>query len=187
MSSKFSPNLWLSKCVPVVKNANSDKGSISFRIRNTGERAQSIRALRSPPGNSVTCWHLRTPGLGHLLKLNQSVLTHHEGNSLRVWWSPRLCPSCPDYALLDHGSRLLGMCAQLLSCFGLFVTLWTIAHQAPLSVGSSRQELWSGLPFPSPGNLPNPRIEPMIPKSPALQVGSLLWTHQGSLKGGPCK
>ena len=49
-------------------------------------------------------------------------------------------------------------------------TPWTIASQAPLSKGFSRQEYWSGLPFPSPGDLPNIGIEPT---SPALQVDSL--------------
>ena len=42
----------------------------------------------------------------------------------------------------------------------LFATPWTVAHQAPPSIGFSRQEYWSGLPFPSPGDLPNPGIEP---------------------------
>ena len=46
-----------------------------------------------------------------------------------------------------------------LSCVLLFVTLWTVAHQAPPSMGFSRQEYWSGLPVPSPGNLPDPGIE----------------------------
>ena len=50
------------------------------------------------------------------------------------------------------------------------VTPWTGAHQAPVSMGFSRREYWSGLPFPSPGDLPDPEIEP---KSPALQAGSL--------------
>ena len=50
-----------------------------------------------------------------------------------------------------------------LSCVRLFVTPWTVAHQAPLSMGFSRQEYWSGLPFPSPGHLPDPGIEPMFP------------------------
>ena len=59
-----------------------------------------------------------------------------------------------------------------------FVTLWTVAHQAPLSMRFHRQEHWSGLPFPSPGDLPNPGIEPM---SPARQVDSLPLSHQGSL------
>ena len=50
-------------------------------------------------------------------------------------------------------------------------TPWTVAHQAPLSMGFSRQEYWSGLPFPSPGDLPKPGIGP---GSPALQADALL-------------
>ena len=50
----------------------------------------------------------------------------------------------------------------------LFVTAWTVAHHAPWSMGFPRQEYWSGLPFPSPGNLPNPGIKAM---SPALVAG----------------
>ena len=53
----------------------------------------------------------------------------------------------------------------------LCVTLWTVAHQAPLSVGFSRQEYWSGLPFPSPGDFPYPGIEPGSRTSPALAGG----------------
>ena len=50
----------------------------------------------------------------------------------------------------------------------LFATLWTITHQVPLSMGFSRQEYWSGLPCPPPGDLPNPGIEPASLESPAL-------------------
>ena len=50
----------------------------------------------------------------------------------------------------------------------LVVTPWTVAHQAPLSMGFSRQEYWSGLPFHSPGNLPDPEIKPASLMSPAL-------------------
>ena len=57
-----------------------------------------------------------------------------------------------------------------LSRVRLFATPWTVAYQAPPSMGFSRQEYWSGLPFPSPGDLPNPGIEP---GSPVLQVDSL--------------
>ena len=57
-----------------------------------------------------------------------------------------------------------------LSCVHLFATPWIVAYQAPLSMGFSRQEYWSGLPFPSPGDLPDPGIKP---GSPALQVDSL--------------
>ena len=58
-----------------------------------------------------------------------------------------------------------------------FVTVWTVAHQAPLSMGFSRQEYWHGLPFPSPGDLPNPETKSM---SPELQVDSLPLSHQGN-------
>ena len=52
---------------------------------------------------------------------------------------------------------------RVLSCVLLFVTPWTVARQAPLLMGFSRQEYWSGLPFPSPGDLPNPGIKPVSP------------------------
>ena len=58
-----------------------------------------------------------------------------------------------------------------LSCVRLFATTWTVPHQAPLSMGFSRQEYWSGLSFPSPGDLPDPGIEP---GSPALQADTLI-------------
>ena len=57
-----------------------------------------------------------------------------------------------------------------LSHIQLFATPWTVAHQAPPSMEFSRQEYWSGLPFPSPGDLPDPRIEL---QSPAVQVDAL--------------
>ena len=52
----------------------------------------------------------------------------------------------------------------------LFATPWTVAYQAPLSMKFSRQEYWSGLPYPSPGDLPDPGIKPMFP---ALQADTL--------------
>ena len=52
-----------------------------------------------------------------------------------------------------------------------FATPRNVAHQAPLSMGFPRQEYWSGLPFPSPGDLPNPEIEPTSLEPPALAVG----------------
>ena len=64
----------------------------------------------------------------------------------------------------------------MLSRARLFATPWTAVHQVPLSIRFSRQRYWSGLPFPSPGDLPNPGIEP---GSPALQADSLLTELQG--------
>ena len=67
---------------------------------------------------------------------------------------------------------------KLLSRVQLSVTPWTVVYQAPLSMGFSRQGYWGGLPFPSPGNLCNPGIEP---GSLALQADSLLTEPQGKL------
>jgi len=60
---------------------------------------------------------------------------------------------------------------KLLGCVRLFATPWTVAYQTPQSMEFSRQEYWSGLPFPSPGDFPNPGIEPC---SPELQADALL-------------
>ena len=62
------------------------------------------------------------------------------------------------------------MRVKSLSGVRLFVTPWTVVYQAPPSMGFSRQEYWSGLPFPSPGNLPDPGIEP---RSPSFQADAL--------------
>ena len=73
------------------------------------------------------------------------------------------------------------MYAFILSHFSrvqLFVTLWTVAHQAPLTLGFSRQQYWSGLPFPPPGDRPDPGTEP---GPPALQADSLPSESPGKL------
>ena len=69
-----------------------------------------------------------------------------------------------------HELSLLWSEVKSLSRVQLFVTPWTVACQAPLSMGFSRQEYWSGLPFPSPGDLPDPGIKP---RSPALEADAL--------------
>ena len=70
--------------------------------------------------------------------------------------------------MLSILSPALGGVARVLSYVRLFETPWTAAHQAPLSVEFSRQEYWSGLPFPTPGDLPDPENEPKSVVSPAL-------------------
>ena len=68
-----------------------------------------------------------------------------------------------------------------LSWVWLFATPWTVAYQAPLSMGFSRQEYWSGLPFPSPGDLLDPGIEP---GSPSLQADALTSEPPGKPRSG---
>ena len=73
--------------------------------------------------------------------------------------------------------------SKLPSCVLLFVASWTVAHQAALSMGFPRQEYWSGLPFSSPWDLPNPGIEP----TPSALAGRFFNTepHQGRPKEAP--
>ena len=66
---------------------------------------------------------------------------------------------------------------KLLSRVRLFAIPWTVVYQASLSMGFSKQEYWSGVPFPTPGDLPDPGIEP---RSPELQADALPSEHQGS-------
>ena len=88
------------------------------------------------------------------------------------WKRGVLTTGPPGRFLLDFFKPFLHVC--MLSCHSgvqLFATLWTVACQAPLSMGFSRQEHWSGLPGPPPGDLSNPGIEPTSLMSPPLAVG----------------
>ena len=72
------------------------------------------------------------------------------------------------------------MCVQSFSHVQLFLTPWTVVCQAPLSTGSARQEYWSGLPYPIPGDIPDPRMKPTSPASSDWQVDSLPLHHLGN-------
>ena len=97
------------------------------------------------------------------------VLKRARNDKQRDWWD-----KCDG---MNFGQFQLELLIESLSHVRLFVTPWTTAHQAPLSMGFSRQEYWSGWPCPPPGDLPDPGIEPL---SPALQVDSLSLSHQES-------
>ena len=73
----------------------------------------------------------------------------------------------------DIQKHRMSVRAESLNRVQLSVTPWTVAHQAPLPMGFSRQEYRSGLPFPPSGDLPDPGIQPTSSVSPALQAGSL--------------
>ena len=64
-----------------------------------------------------------------------------------------------------------------------FCNPWTVAHQAHLCMGFPREEYWRGLPFPPPGDLPDPGIKPASPEFPALQADSLQLNHGGEAHG----
>ena len=80
--------------------------------------------------------------------------------------------------ILTNIYSLYCVCVQSLSRVQLFVTLWTIAHEVPLSMGFSQQEYWSGLPFSSSRGSSNPGMEPSSPSSPSLPVDCLPLYHR---------
>ena len=97
-----------------------------------------------------------------------------EFENFPTWWLYAASVFIGHCILSESGIFLKALHVCLLSRFSrvwLFATLWTVACQAPLSMGFSRQEYWSGLPCPPPGNLPNPGTEPMSLMSPALAGG----------------
>ena len=87
-----------------------------------------------------------------------SALKHEyiPSRALTTVWYPQPC-SIVWYYHIGHTKKLK---VKSITRVQLFATLWTVAHQAPPSMGFPRQEYWNGLPFPSPGDLPGPRIEP---------------------------
>ena len=100
------------------------------------------------------------------IKLQNIQIAHTAQNWKNKQPSWKMCRSSKQTFL----QRRHEVKAMLLSRVQLFATPWTVAYQAPLSMGFSRQEYWSELPFPSPGNLPDPGIKP---RSPALQTDAL--------------
>ena len=102
---------------------------------------------------------------------NRSFITHScRYNCCHPLWSILCHFILLIYVTVSRGWKVKKKKCQSLSCIWIFATPWTIASQAPLSMEFSRQEYWSGLPFPSPGDLPHPGIEL---RSPALQMDSL--------------
>ena len=83
-------------------------------------------------------------------------------HSLRIWFMYRELHKVPRILDLEDEKDWITLFFNMVNCVRLFVTPWSVAHQAPLSMGFSRQEYWSGLPFPSPGDLPDPGIEPSL-------------------------
>ena len=116
-----------------------------------------------PWGSSPSCpWILS----------GSELLSHHTWPYLQDEVQVQI-PFLPK-AFPDSFNSSLCVCAKSLSRVWLCATPWTIAPQAPLSVEFSRQEYWSGLPFPPPGDLPNPGFKP---ESPTLQADSLPLSH----------
>ena len=108
-------------------------------------------------------------------KVQPLLLTLDEGYLLTATLPDLQCGICTIFLMV----HVLCVCAQFLSHVLLFVTPWTVACEAPLSMAYFQREYWTGLPFPPLGDLPNPGIKPASPASLALQADSLPLSHQG--------
>ena len=118
-----------------------------------------VRAFSTQPSRVI---------FGPLYNKSPFKSIHWQMKKINVWrknFFPQILTNCLSFNLVKDSVSV-----KSLNCVQLFVTPWTVAHQAPLSMEFFRQEYWSGLPFPSPGDLPNPGIEP---GSPALQTDAL--------------
>ena len=121
------------------------------------------------------------------LKGSYAIFTHgqHDYPDTAPQEVPLMMPSCPRPGILISSQGFWCLtCRSVRHYFpsvmsDSFATPWTVAHQVPLSMGFSRQECWSGLPFPCPGDLPDPGIEP---GSPALQADALPSEPSGKLR-----
>ena len=107
-----------------------------------------------------------------------------EKGTLAASWTFLQSEACPWYSSVraQYGYGTVCVCARVLSHIPLFATPWTIAHKAALSMEISRQEYWSGLPFPSPEDLPSPGIKPMSLVSLAVAG----WFFTTVSPGHPC-
>ena len=100
----------------------------------------------------------------------------------KSWYSQKVSHSQWDRSFSKHLNLVLYFCmyAQSLSCVWLLAAPWTVAHKAPLSMEFSRQEYWSGLPFPPSGDLPTQGSNLRLLQLLHCQVGSLPLAHLGS-------
>ena len=143
---------------------------ISYRLE--GVLVRRFQCSRAAPrielvGHGVNDWLESGKQLGWVYNIGKETQDSR--------WSPTECAT----GMYTQELKLRGkycslyplLCAQSLGHVQVFASPWTVACQAPLSVRSSRQEYQNGLPLSTPGDIPNPRFEPVSPVSPALAGG----------------
>ena len=153
----------------LVSSLKRERGNIKVLLfcrkrEQEGWTCLPIKILNNPR-HSCTNEQFPSQDNRYIFKIIKEICHHQEEND-----SSTTKLTSMEYYGLCGCVRVCGcvcVCVIAQSC----LTPWTVAHQAPLSMEFSRQEYWSGLPFPSPGDLPDPGVKP---RSPAFQVDSLL-------------
>ena len=172
--------MWWSRLWYCPRCEGPDRG----RVQESRERAGEVTVKRSgrqlnrrkEPGKYThPGFPLSLDSMDMGLGRPRQLVMDREGWCVAVHGATKSQTRLSDWTELNSrsaGASLIApcVCVKSLSRVQLFATPWTVTSQAPLSMGFSRQEYWSGLPFPSPGDLPNPGIEP---RSPALQADAL--------------
>ena len=157
-----APLLWIHQC---SHWGQTPQGALSQWLRTVPSRF-----LPDTEFLGLTIWVLQFPKFSSMAKTFLEIHFFFFKEYIEI--------SLPYNSVFIYSKVIQLRCCFLVPCpVWLCETPWTEARQAPLSMGSSRQEYWSRLPFPSPGDLPDPGIEP---RSPALQAKSLPLSHQGS-------
>ena len=168
-----------------VAKSSAQHTTVYYKSKGT---QRGLNCKFSKAGNMTLSVH-------HLILSRVQCLAHNRSlvmnKTYRLLWSPyswslvygsdMVSGNFQRAELIDHTFCLESLCVYSFSCVWLFVTPWTIAHQAPLSMGFSRQEYWSALPLPLPRNLPNPGVKPESHAFPALAADSLPLSHLRSL------
>ena len=153
----------------ILRQSARMKGLSGESREHLSRGGQVIRIREQPPKGTLWTWFPQRclwlkPAGKHRETVNMSPL---EGKGADAFLHQH--PRVTGWVLPPESGEEVKWKCWLFSRDPLFATPWTIACQAPLSMEFSRQEYWSGLPFPTPGDLPNPGIEP---RSPALQADS---------------
>ena len=140
----------------------------------------------SPPGSSIHGilqvrileWVAISFSRGSSRSRNQTRVSRIAGGRFNLWATRDRTKSWYNLSRKQWSLKCVCVCVFVhsLSCVWIFATPWTVAYKAPLSMEFSKQEYSSGLPFPSPGDLPDPGIEP---RSPTLQADTLLSESPG--------
>ena len=150
---------------------------------STGGERETRKVKEATKGVFISRLSLRTAGpqsTGDTLKICVELISNISQWVTENWsiFRPCLEPNCLRVALSAH-------VLSRFSCVRLCATLWTVAHQPPLSIVFSRPEYWSGLPWPPPGDLPDPRIKSVSLMSPALAGGFLTTSTTWEAWGWP--
>ena len=155
------------------------------RFRILWERYQGASLIAQLVKNLPAMQETWFRSLGQEDPLEKEMATHSNTRAWRIPWAeePGWCGPWDHKELekeeqkfpkISRRKEIIKIWAEIIE-----TEIWTVAYQAPLSMGFSRQECWSGLPFPSPGDLPDPGIEP---GSPTLQANALPSEPPGKLK-----